>query len=66
MECNEQSDQKSNNSGKCDAKCIKEEVIKPLDGGYAWVIVLGSFFINFICKFKLLCKNDIKIIQIEM
>lgn len=53
MECNEQSDKNSNNSGKCDAKGVKEEIIKPLDGGYGWVIVLGSFFINFICEFVL-------------
>lgn len=26
------------------------EPLKPLDGGYGWLIVIGSFVINFICK----------------
>lgn len=41
------SQQKSNKKYK---DKMTKEPLKPLDGGYGWLIVVGSFVINFICK----------------
>lgn len=51
MESNEPSHQKSNNCEQVNRNDEKKECIKPLDGGWGYVIVIGSFFINFICKY---------------
>lgn len=39
-----------NSSDKIDDTHSVPESLKPLDGGYGWLIVIGSFAINFICK----------------
>lgn len=51
MENNDNSNEKSSDSDHSNRNEEKEESIKPLDGGWGWVIVIGSFFINFICKY---------------
>lgn len=54
MAHDEASQQKSNK--KFEQEFSKEQLkslddkLKPLDGGYGWLIVIGSFVINFICE----------------
>lgn len=38
-------------------KSVKHETIKPLDGGWGWIILFGSFFINFICELNTMNLN---------